>query len=237
MTIIGIDLGTTNSLVAFWNESEPACIQNALGHYLTPSVVGIDDDGTVLVGQSAKERLLTHPDLTIADFKRLMGSDRPVKLGDRSFLPEELSALLLRSLKSDAETHCKETISEVVISVPAYFNDLQRKATINAGKLAGLTVERLINEPTAAALAYGLNNVEEAQFLVFDLGGGTFDVSILDKYENIMEVRASAGDNYLGGNDFSAIMRTLICEQSQIEWKTLSPAEKNRVARHTYPLN
>jgi molecular chaperone HscC len=201
--IIGIDLGTTNSLVACWRDGDAHIIPNALGEPLTPSCVGLDDDGTVLVGKAARERLQTHPDLTAALFKRYMGSDRVMRLGARAFRPEELSSLVLRSLKEDAEAYLGEQVEEAIITVPAYFSDAQRKATKVAGQLAGLKVERLLNEPTAAALAYGIQDAQrETKFLVFDLGGGTFDVSILDLFEGVMEVRASAGDNFLGGEDF-----------------------------------
>ncbi len=202
--IIGIDLGTTNSLVAVWRDGQAEMIPNALGHALTPSVVGLDDSGAVLVGLAARERLITHPQLTTAVFKRYMGSDRQTRLGTQLFRPEELSALVLKSLKADAERYLGEAVTEAVITVPAYFSDAQRKATKIAGQLAGLKVERLVNEPTAAALAYGLHqNEPESRFLVFDLGGGTFDISILELFEGVMEVRASAGDNFLGGEDFS----------------------------------
>ncbi|TLX55690.1 molecular chaperone HscC [Stutzerimonas nosocomialis] len=200
--IVGIDLGTTNSLVAVWDENGPRLVPNALGSVLTPSVVGLDDDGQVLVGEVARERLQTHPHLTAALFKRYMGSDHTISLGGRAFRPEELSALVLKSLKADVERACGEAVTEAVISVPAYFSDAQRKATRIAGELAGLAVDKLINEPTAAALAYGLHTRQESSFLVFDLGGGTFDVSILELFDGVMEVRASAGDNFLGGEDF-----------------------------------
>ncbi len=201
--IIGIDLGTTNSLAAVWADGRVQLVPNALGGYLTPSCVSLDEDGAVLTGQAARERLQTHPGRTAALFKRSMGSDRHYTLGQRRFRSEELSALILRSLKADAEAMLGHPVDEAVISVPAYFSDGQRKATRIAGQLAGLKVERLINEPTAAALAYGLHQkAAETQFLVFDLGGGTFDVSILEMFEGVMEVRASAGDNFLGGEDF-----------------------------------
>ncbi|ALB63118.1 Chaperone protein hscC (Hsc62) [Cronobacter condimenti 1330] len=201
--IVGIDLGTTNSLAAVWEEGNPRLITNALGELLTPSVVGLDDEGRVLVGKAARERLHTHPHLTTALFKRHMGTAWTVRLGDKLFRAEELSALVLQSLKEDIERACGEPVTEAVISVPAYFSDAQRKATRVAGELAGLKVEKLINEPTAAALAYGLHRRgEEGTFLVFDLGGGTFDVSVLELFEGVMEVRASAGDNFLGGEDF-----------------------------------
>ena len=201
--IVGIDLGTTNSLVALWRDGEAQVVPNALGEALTPSVIGLDDSGEVLVGRAARERLLTHPEHTAALFKRYMGTERQIRLGKRDFRPEELSALVLKSLKTDAEAWLRAPVTEAVISVPAYFSDAQRKATRVAGTMAGLKVERLINEPTAAALAYGLHNREaESKFLVFDLGGGTFDVSVLELFEGIMEVRASTGDNFLGGEDF-----------------------------------
>ena len=230
MTIVGIDLGTTNSLISYWSEDGAQLIPNSLHQTLTPSVVGLDDQGDVLVGQAAKERLITHPDRTVADFKRLMGSDTICKLGpELQFRAEELSAFVLRSLRADAEAFFGHTVNRAIISVPAYFNDIQRKATIDAGKLAGLEVESLINEPTAAALAYGLNEVDEQQFLIFDLGGGTFDVSILDKYDNVMEVRASAGDNFLGGNDFRDMLEAHILNVHDL--KDLKLQDKNRVRR------
>jgi molecular chaperone HscC len=210
--IVGIDLGTTHSLVAVWKEDGPRLIPNALGQFLTPSVVSISDTDEILVGLPARERLFTHPQHTAATFKRYMGTDHVVPLGKRSFRPEELSALVLRSLKADAEAFLGTSVSEAVITVPAYFNDRQRKATRIAGQLAGLTVERLVNEPTAAALAYGLHQRQhDSTFLVFDLGGGTFDVSILELFDGIMEVRATAGDTFLGGEDFvEALMEGFI---------------------------
>ena len=201
--IVGIDLGTTNSSVAVWQDGRAEIIPNALGHNLTPSVVGFDETGEILVGMAARERLITHPGQTAAVFKRYMGSPREFAVGRRKFRPEELSSFVLRALKADAEAFLGAEVREAVISVPAYFNDAQRKATRAAGQLAGLKVERLINEPTAAALAYSLERREvESKFLVFDLGGGTFDVSILELFEGVMEVRATAGDNFLGGEDF-----------------------------------
>lgn len=215
--IVGIDLGTTNSLVAVWRDGKSVLIPNGLGEYLTPSCVSLDEDGTVLVGKAAKERLQTHSDRTAAVFKRHMGSHKTVRLGKREFRPEELSALVLRSLKADAEAMLGEPIVEAVITVPAYFSDAQRKATRAAGELAGLKVERLLNEPTAAALAYGMHNMgAETRFLVFDLGGGTFDVSILEMFEGVMEVRASAGDNFLGGEDFVESLIALFFERNSL---------------------
>jgi molecular chaperone HscC len=205
--IIGIDLGTTNSLVAVWRDGKASIIPNALGQHLTPSCVGMDDDGTVLIGEAARARLQTHPHMTAALFKRYMGSERKTQLGKQTFRPEELSSMVLRSLKEDAEAFLGHKVEEAIITVPAYFSDAQRKATRVAGQLAGLKVERLLNEPTAAALAYGIQDTQrETKFLVFDLGGGTFDVSILELFEGVMEVRASAGDNFLGGEDFVSII-------------------------------
>jgi molecular chaperone HscC len=202
--IIGIDLGTTNSLVSVFRDGEAEIIPNALGDELTPSVVGLDDGGELLIGRAARERLVTHPDLTAAAFKRYMGTSREIALGDLVFRPEELSALVLKSLKADAEAFLGHEVVEAIITVPAYFSDAQRTATRVAGELAGLKVERLLNEPTAAALAYGLQERgADHTFLVFDLGGGTFDVSLLEIFDDVMEVRASAGDNFLGGEDFT----------------------------------
>lgn len=213
--IIGIDLGTTNSLAAVWRDGKATIIPNALGEHLTPSCVSIDDDGTVLVGRAARERLQTHPQLTAAVFKRYMGSEKKITLGKQQFRPEELSSMVLRALKEDAEAFLGQPVEEAIITVPAYFSDAQRKATRAAGQLAGLRVERLLNEPTAAALAYGIRDKEqESKFLVFDLGGGTFDVSILELFEGVMEVRASAGDNFLGGEDFVTVLVDAFMQES-----------------------
>jgi len=212
--IVGIDLGTTNSLIAAWRDGQSVLIPNGLGDTLTPSCVSLDEDGTVLVGRAARDRLQTHPDRTAAVFKRYMGSDKTLRLGKREFRPEELSALVLKALKADAEAALGEPVTEAVITVPAYFSDAQRKATRTAGQMAGLRVDRLLNEPTAAALAYGMHNMgAETRFLVFDLGGGTFDVSILEMFEGVMEVRASAGDNFLGGEDFVGVLIDLFFER------------------------
>lgn len=202
MAIIGIDLGTTNSSCGVWTEAGVQLIPNRLGDLLTPSVVGIDDDGNLSVGRIAKDRLISHSKQTVAVFKRLMGTEHKINIGNKSFTATELSSIVLRSLKDDAEAYLGEIVTEAVISVPAYFNNNQRYATKMAGELAGFKVERLINEPTAAALAYGLHEKPEGTFIVLDMGGGTFDVSILEFFEGIMEVNASAGDNFLGGEDF-----------------------------------
>ncbi|HEX5183129.1 MAG TPA: Hsp70 family protein [Allosphingosinicella sp.] len=205
--IVGIDLGTTNSAVAFWRDGEAHLIPNSIGDVLTPSAVGLSDDGALLVGMAARERQSTHPKLTATAFKRLMGTQKPIQLGRTRYSAEDLSALVLRGLKADAEAFLGAPVDGAVITVPAYFNDRQRKATRRAGELAGLRVERLVNEPTAAALAHGIHEREDKQpFLVFDLGGGTFDVSIVEIFDGIIEVRASAGDNRLGGEDFNEIL-------------------------------
>lgn len=212
--IVGIDLGTTNSLVAYFTEDGPKIIPNRLGKNLTPSVVSIDEEEQVYVGELARERMLLYPDSAASVFKRDMGSKKQFKLLHKTFLAEELSALVLRALKEDAEAFLKEEVTEAVISVPAYFDDARRRATKRAGELAGLTVERIISEPTAAAIAYGLyQNKDRARFLVFDLGGGTFDVSILELFDTILEVRAVAGDNFLGGEDFTAVLETMFFDK------------------------
>ena len=214
--IIGIDLGTTNSLVAYFTEDGPKIIPNRMGKHLTPSVVSMDEEEQIYVGESAVERILLHPESAASVFKRDMGSKRQHQLLHKSFLAEELSSFVLRALKEDAEHYLGEEVTEAVISVPAYFNDARRRATRRAGELAGLKVERIISEPTAAAIAYGLyENKDHARFLVFDLGGGTFDVSILELYDTILEVRAVAGDNFLGGEDFTAVLETMFFEKHQ----------------------
>lgn len=216
--IIGIDLGTTNSLVSYFTNKGAVIIPNRLGDNLTPSIVSIDDDGQVFIGKIAKERKITHPEFTAEVFKRSMGSKKTFKLGNKEFTPEDLSSIVIRSLKEDAEEFLGIEINEAVISVPAYFNDSQRKATQRAGELAGLKVERMINEPTAAAIAYGLHQKKlNTKFLVFDLGGGTFDVSILEIYKKIMEVRAVAGDNFLGGEDFTDILVNMFLKDKGLE--------------------
>lgn len=203
MAFIGIDLGTTNSLISYFNEGEAQLIGNSVGQTTTPSVVGLDDEGCIIVGEIAKQRLLTHPASTVSEFKRYMGTNKEFVLGENKFRAEELSALVLKSLLADAEAQLGDKVENAVISVPAYFSDAQRKATRDAGRLAGIDVKRLINEPTAAAIAYGLHEMEDdTTFLVFDIGGGTFDVSILDYFDGVMQVNASTGDNRLGGEDF-----------------------------------
>ncbi|NUO75715.1 MAG: molecular chaperone HscC [Lysobacter sp.] len=229
--IVGIDLGTTHSLIGHYGPDGPKLIPNALGELLTPSVVSVDDDGAIIVGRAAQERMVSHPQRSVGAFKRWMGTDRRTVLGQHAFRPEELSALILKSLLADAQAHLGERIDEAVISVPAYFSDSQRKATRIAGELAGIKVERLINEPTAAALAYGLQQRSEGRYLVFDLGGGTFDVSILEMFEGVMEVHASAGDNFLGGEDFSRAMRDAFLRDQDLPLERLTLAELAQLER------
>lgn len=212
--IFGIDLGTTNSLISVWQNGQSRLIPNSLGDVLTPSCVSVDDDGSILVGCAAKERLQTHPHQSVALFKRYMGSNKMLRMGKREFRPEELSALVLKSLKADAEAALGVTLTEAIVTVPAYFSEAQRRATKLAGQMAGLKVDRLLNEPTAAALAYGMHELgNESRFLVFDLGGGTFDVSVLELFDGVMEVRATAGDNLLGGEDFLELLVQHFCEK------------------------
>lgn len=230
MALVGIDLGTTNSLVSVFTDDGPELIRNSAGTFLTPSVVGISDAGDILVGDAAKHRLITHPEKTVARFKRAMGTAKTHALGKKSYKAEDLSALVLRSLKADAEAHLGHTVDRAIISVPAYFNDIQRKATYAAGKMAGLKVERLINEPTAAALAYGLSTKEdENTFLVIDLGGGTFDVSILEIFDGVMEVRSSAGDAFLGGEDFTTAVENHFMDQLGVTREKMKPNDLGRL--------
>lgn len=230
--IIGIDLGTTNSLAAYFTEKGPKMIPNRLGKHLTPSVVSVDEQNQIYVGETALERSYLYPAWSASVFKRSMGSGKKYLLGDREFTAEELSSFVLRSLKEDAEVYLGETVEEAIISVPAYFDDKRRKATKRAGEMAGLKVERIISEPTAAAIAYGLyERRENTKFLVFDLGGGTFDVSVLELFDSILEVRAVAGDNYLGGEDFSRLLADRFIEKkgleiSGLDEKTLRNIEK-----------
>ncbi|MDO5642650.1 MAG: Hsp70 family protein, partial [Paracoccus sp. (in: a-proteobacteria)] len=231
MAFVGIDLGTTNSLIAVYDGTGARLLPNALGEVMTPSAVGLADDGkTLLVGKAARLRLLRHPLLTAARFKRLMGTDKVVRLGRRSFTATDLSAALLAQLRRDAEAALGEPVSDVVISVPAYFNARQRQATKDAAEIAGLRVSRLINEPTAAALAAGVNDRDdESLFVVLDLGGGTFDVSILEMFEGVMEVRASSGDAFLGGEDFTAAIARDLARQTGHEWAGLGDAAREKL--------
>jgi len=228
VALIGIDLGTSNSLIAYWTEDGAKLIPNALGSTLTPSVVSVDDNDEIIVGQIAKERLITHPHLTAAAFKRFMGTEKQYHLKKYVFSAAELSSFVLRSLKADAEAYLGEEVTEAVISVPAYFNDAQRKATKYAAEIAGFKVERLISEPTAAALSYGLHEKKDnTQFLIFDLGGGTFDVSVLEYFEGIMEVKSVAGDNFLGGEDITELLASYFVENSGIDFDSLDSKAKS----------
>ena len=200
--IIGIDLGTTNSCVAVMEGGNAVVIPNAEGARTTPSVVAVSKTGERLVGQIAKRQAITNPDNTVISIKRKMGLDQKVTIGDKAYTPQEISAMILQKLKSDAEAYLGEPVTEAVITVPAYFTDSQRQATKDAGQIAGLNVKRIINEPTAAALSYGIDKEEEQKIMVFDLGGGTFDVSIIDMGDGVTEVLATAGNNHLGGDDF-----------------------------------
>jgi len=230
MALIGIDLGTTNSLVAVWENDAVKLIPNAHGELLTPSVISVDENDTVIVGKAAKERLIKYPDTTVATFKRKMGTQAVCTLGKQKLRPEELSALVLKQLKEDAENYLGETVTEAVISVPAYFNDMQRNATKRAAELIGIKVDRLINEPTAAAIAYGLHNrADDCHYLILDLGGGTFDVSVLEFFDGVMEVHASAGDNYLGGEDFTSALYKACLNEQNINEKKLSSGEKAKI--------
>ncbi|MBK8251573.1 MAG: Hsp70 family protein [Polyangiaceae bacterium] len=212
--IVGIDLGTTNSLVAFMDGDRPRIIPSRTGARMTPSVVGLDHTDRVLVGSAARSQLATSPGKTVAEVKRLMGSAERVALGERLYTPTEISALVLKALKDDAERFFGETVDEAVVTVPAYFTDAQRQATKDAGHLAGLQVDRILNEPTAAALAYGLDHLDKEQtVVVYDLGGGTFDVSVLEMFDGVLEVKASAGNNKLGGGDFDRALAEHIAKE------------------------
>ncbi len=200
--IIGIDLGTTNSCVAVMEGGKPVVVANTEGARTTPSIVAFSKTGERLVGEPAKRQAVTNADKTISSIKRHMGTDHRVTIDDKKYSPQEISAMILQKLKSDAESYLGEKVSDAVITVPAYFNDAQRQATKDAGKIAGLDVKRIINEPTAAALAYGLDNEKEQKIMVYDLGGGTFDVSIIEIGDGVIEVLATSGDNRLGGDDF-----------------------------------
>jgi molecular chaperone DnaK len=212
--VVGIDLGTTNSLVAHMRGERPEIIPNEAGKRLTPSIVGLDRQDALHVGDTAKNQLVAMPDRTVAEVKRLMGTSQKVKLGPREYSPQEVSGIILKQLKDDAEKYLGEPIAEAVITVPAYFTDAQRQATKDAGELAGFKVDRILNEPTAAALAYGLDHLDKEQhILVYDLGGGTFDVSVLEMFEGVLDVKASAGNNHLGGGDFDRAVAEWLAKQ------------------------
>ena len=215
--IIGIDLGTTNSCVAVFEGGEPVVIPNPEGSRTTPSVVAFTKTGERLVGQVAKRQAITNPDRTVSSIKREMGREYKVAIDDKNFTPQEISAMILQKLKADAEAYLGTTVTEAVITVPAYFSDAQRQATKDAGKIAGLEVKRIINEPTAAALAFGMDKEENQKVMVFDLGGGTFDVSILEISDGVFEVLATNGNNRLGGDDFDKVVIDWIAEQFKAE--------------------
>ena len=221
--VIGIDLGTTNSCVAVMEGGEAVVIANAEGNRTTPSVVAFSKSGERMIGQVAKRQAITNPDRTIASIKREMGSDYRVNIDSKAYTPQEISAMILQKLKADAESYLGTTVTEAVITVPAYFTDAQRQATKDAGRIAGLEVKRIINEPTAAALAYGVDKEQAQKIMVYDLGGGTFDVSILEIDDGVIEVLATAGNNRLGGDDFDqCIMRWLVAEFKRAEGIDLS---------------
>lgn len=230
--MIGIDLGTTNSLVCVWEESGVRILKNRFGDSMTPSIVSFDEDGAVYVGKTAKERLITHPEVTFREFKREMGTGTRYTAFGHVYTPEELSALVLKQLKEDAEFELGCPVEEAVISVPAYFNDRQRAATRNAGQLAGLKVDRLINEPSSAALSYHIKHYDEDEmFIVFDFGGGTLDVSLVDSFDNIIEIQAIAGNNKLGGKDFNALIAYDFCAENELLWEKLSPQAQELLLR------
>jgi molecular chaperone DnaK len=217
--IIGIDLGTSTSEVAILEEGKPKVIPNSKGQIITPSVVGIDQDGNLLIGQDARDQMLFRPKDTVIEVKRLMGSGQKVSMGGKEYTPQQISSFILKYLKKCAEDYLGEEITRAVITVPAYFTDEQRKATVEAGNLAGLKVERIINEPTAAALAYGIDNMENNQYiLVYDLGGGTLDVTVLEMFEGVLEVKASSGNNKLGGKDFDQRLMDWLMEEFKAQY-------------------
>ena len=215
--VIGIDLGTTNSCVAVIEGGEPVVIANAEGARTTPSVVAFSKTGERMVGQVAKRQAITNPERTVSSIKRHMGSDYKVKIDDKAYTPQEISAMILAKLKSDAESYLGGKVSEAVITVPAYFTDAQRQATKDAGKIAGLEVKRIINEPTAAALAYGIDKEDDQKVMVYDLGGGTFDVSIIEMGDGVQEVLATAGNNHLGGDDFDQRIIDWLADEFKME--------------------
>ncbi len=250
MAIIGIDLGTTNTLASVWKNGTYELIPNSLGSYLTPSVVGVNDKGEILTGQTAKEQLGFRPEQTVSSFKRYMGTEKTWRLGEKNFSPQELSALVLTQIREDASRYLGEPVEEAVISVPAYFNDMQRQATRMAGRLAGLKVERLVNEPSAAALAYRMNlpgpgetlkteemlPEEDQTFLVFDFGGGTLDISIVDAFDNVIEIVAVAGDNHLGGDDINQALAERFLAEKHLDEGNLTKEERASLLRESERL-
>ena len=230
--IIGIDLGTTNSLVSVWGEKGLTMVPNALGEFLTPSVISFDEDGTTYIGQTARERLITHPESTFQEFKRDMGSNRRYEAFGKQYTATDLSAILLRQLKEDAEAFLGEPVEDAIISVPAYFTDKQRAQTRNAGLIAGLRVSRLVNEPSAAALYYHANHLQdEEMYIVFDFGGGTLDVTLVDAFDNIIEIQGISGDNHLGGADFNHVIALDICKENGMELQNLTDTQRAQIYR------
>ena len=221
--IVGIDLGTTNSLVGVYQDGQVKLIPNAFGDFLTPSVVALDDNNEVIVGKVAKERLVTHPDKTVAQFKRFMGTSHKILLGNSTYTAEELSSFIIRKLVDDAETFLGEKVDEVIVSVPAYFNDAQRYATKLAGKFAGINIDRIINEPSAAALAKKLESeIDDDSFIVVDFGGGTLDISVVELFDNVVEIVSIAGDNRLGGEDFTGAIAEEFMHVNQLKKESIS---------------
>lgn len=227
MAVIGIDLGTTNSLAVCYRNGRAEIIKNSLGEISTPSAVSVDGNGEILVGKIAKERLISHPEASACEFKRDMGLRKKIPLGDKEFSPEELSALVLKKIKEDAEKYLGEPVDEAVISVPAYFDDNCRSAAKLAARLAGLNVQRLVNEPSAAALAYQAEHgFCDGTYMIVDFGGGTLDISIVDSFDSVMEILAVAGNNRLGGKDFNEAVADYFCRENGIDRESLSPDEK-----------
>ena len=236
MAVIGIDLGTTNSLASIWKNGKIELIPNTFGEYLTPSVVSFGEDGEIYVGNVAKERLITAPAISFAEFKRNMGTDYQYSANGKYYTAEDLSSFVLRRLREDAEAYLGEKVTEAVISVPAYFNDDKRCATKNAGKLAGLTVERLINEPSAVALKHHMGVEDAETFIIFDFGGGTLDVSLVDAFDNMVEIQAVSGDNYLGGKDFNEIIAEDFYKENNIVKNTLTKEEQGIILKEAEAL-
>ncbi|WP_437186275.1 Hsp70 family protein [Planctomicrobium sp. SH668] len=228
---VGIDLGTTNSLIAVMQADGPKLIPNALGEFLTPSIVGVDQSNEILVGAAAKEYQVMHPVRCASVFKRHMGSDWTVTLAKQKFTAIDLSSFVLRSLKADAESFLGEPVQSAVITVPAYFNEEQRRATIAAGRMAGLQVDRILNEPTAAAIAYGMHSDDEKLAVVLDLGGGTFDVSVLEMFEGTLEIRSSAGEIFLGGEDITNTLASQVLSRNSLTYEWIEMREPLRLSR------
>lgn len=227
MAIIGIDLGTTNSMACIWKAGSPLIIKNALGTAITPSVVGVNDSNDIVVGEVAKERLISHPDKTASEFKRTLGTKKTYKVGSHNFSSEQLSSLVLKKIKEDAESFLGEEVTEAIISVPAYFDDCRRSSTKQAAEMSGLKVERLINEPSAAALAYmQKHGFEDGTYMVIDFGGGTLDVSMIDSFDSVMEILAVAGNNQLGGKDFNEAIYLRFLDENGLEDNKLTAEQK-----------